>query len=88
MKTKLTKDENSKNVSRLEITKVVLVHCNIFNNDYQQDSKVLHTFLPNKSIGQLLDISPNNFIFYILYFILVQNSYIFKHGLLIKTLNH
>ena len=76
MKTKLTKDENSKNVSRLEITKVVLVHCNIFNNDYQQDSKVLHTFLPNKSIGQLLDISPNNFIFYILYWfkILIYSS--------------
>ena len=76
MKTKLTKDENSKNVSRLEITEVVLVHCNIFNNDYQQDSKVLHTFLPNKSIGQLLDISPNNFIFYILYWfkILIYSS--------------
>ena len=67
VKTKLTKDENSENVSHLKITEVVLVHCNIFNNDYQQDSKVLHAFLPNKSIGQLLDITPNNFIFYILY---------------------
>ena len=52
MKTKLTKDENSENVSHLKITEVVLVHCNIFNNDYQQDSKVLHAFLPKKSIGQ------------------------------------
>ena len=45
----------------LEITEVVLVHCNIVNNDYQQDSRVLHTFVPNKSFGQLLDISPKNF---------------------------
>ena len=39
----------------LEITEVV-VHCNIVNNDYQQDSRVLYTFVPNKSFGQLLDI--------------------------------
>ena len=45
----------------LEITEVVLVHCNIVNNDYQQDSRVLHTFVPNTSFGQLLDISPKNF---------------------------
>ena len=42
----------------LEITEVVLIHCNIVNNDYQQDSIVLYTFVPNKSLGQLLDISP------------------------------
>ena len=42
----------------LEITEVVLVHCNIGNNDYQQDSRVLYTFVPNESFGQLLDISP------------------------------
>ena len=36
---------------------------NIVNNDYQQDSRVLYTFVPNKSFGQLLDISPKNFIF-------------------------
>ena len=47
----------------LEITEVVLIHCNIVNNDYQQDSRVLYTFVPNKSFGQLLDISPKNFIF-------------------------
>ena len=38
---KITKDKNSENVPHFEITKVVLVHCNIVNNDYQQDSKVL-----------------------------------------------
>ena len=62
-KNKITKDENGENVPHLEISEVVLVHCNIVNNDYQQDSRVLHTFVPNKSFGQLLDNSPNNFIF-------------------------
>ena len=47
----------------LEITGVVLVHCSIVNNDYQQDSRVLFTFVPNKTFGQLLNIPPKNFIF-------------------------
>ena len=51
------------NVSHLEITKVILVQCNIIKNDYQQDSRVLYTFVPNTLFGQLLDISPKNFIF-------------------------
>ena len=42
---------------------MVLVHCNITNNDYQQDLRVLYTFNPNKSFGQLLDISSKSFIF-------------------------
>ena len=62
-KNKITKDENGENVPPLEITEVVLVHCNIVNNDYQQDLRALYTFVPNKSIGQLSDISPKNFIF-------------------------
>ena len=45
----------------LEITEVVLVHCNIINNYYQQDSRVLYTFVPNKTFGGLLEISPTNF---------------------------
>ena len=60
---KTTKDKNENNVPHLEITKVVLVHCNMINNDYQQDSRVLYTFIPNKSFGSLLDISPSNHIF-------------------------
>ena len=48
----------------LEITEVVLVHCNIVNNYFQQDSRVLYTFVPNKSFGQLLDISPKIVIFF------------------------
>ena len=42
---------------------VLLVHCYIANNDYQQDARVLHTFVVNKSFGQLLDISPKNVVF-------------------------
>ena len=45
------------------ISEVVLVHCDIFNNDYQQDSRVLYTFVPNKPFGSLLEISPTNHIF-------------------------
>ena len=60
---KKTKDENGENVPRLEITKAVLVHCNIVNNDYQLDSRVLYTFVPNKSFDQLSNISPQNFTF-------------------------
>ena len=62
-KSKITKDKNSENVPNLEITEVVLVYCNIANNDYLQDSRVFYTFIPNKSPGQLLNISPKNFIF-------------------------
>ena len=62
-KIKRNKDENGENVPHLEITEVVFVHCNIVNNDYQQDSRVLNTYVPNKSFGQLIDISPKNFIF-------------------------
>ena len=57
-KSKITKDANGENVPHLEITEIVLVHCNIVNNDYQQDLRVLHSFVPNKSFGYLLDISP------------------------------
>ena len=60
-KSKIAKYENGKNVPHSEITELVLVHCNTVNNDYQQYSKVSDTFVPNKSYGQLLDISPKNF---------------------------
>ena len=60
---KITKDKNGENVPYLEIAAVVLVHCNVVNNDYQQDSRILHTFVPNRSFGSLLEISPKNQIF-------------------------
>ena len=62
-KNKRTKDNNGENVPHLEITELVLVHCNIVNNNYQQDSRVLYTFVPNKPFGSLLEISPTNYIF-------------------------
>ena len=49
-KNKITKDKNGENVPHLEITEVVLVHCNIVKNDYQ-DSRVLYTFIRNKLFG-------------------------------------
>ena len=58
----------------IEITEVVLIHCNIVKNSYQQDSRVLCAFVPNKSFGQLLGISPKNFI--ILKFFDSELSYI------------
>ena len=60
---KITKDKNGKNLPDLEISEVMLVHCNIVDNAYQQNSRVLYTFVPNKPFGDLLEISPTNFIF-------------------------
>ena len=57
-KSKITKNENGENVPHLEITEVVFVHFNVVNNYCQCGSRVLYTFVPNKSFGQLLDISP------------------------------
>ena len=50
-KSKITNDKNDENVPHLEITEVILVHYNIVNNDYQQDSRVLYTFVRNKLFG-------------------------------------
>ena len=54
---KITKDKNGENVPHLEITEVVLVHGNIVNDDYQQNSKVLYTFV-YICIHSLLKIFP------------------------------
>ena len=62
-KNKITEDKNGENVPNLEITEVVLVYCNIVDNDYQQDSRVIFTFVLNKRFGSLLEISPTNHIF-------------------------
>ena len=63
VKNKITEDGNDEHVPHLETTEVALVNCNIVNNDYQNDSRFLYTFVPNQLFGQLLDISPKNFIF-------------------------
>ena len=60
---KIIKYKNDENVPHLEITEVVLAHCNIVHNDYQQDLRVLYTFVPKKPFGSLLEISPTNSIF-------------------------
>ena len=50
-KSKINKDTNGDNMPHLKITEVVLIPCNIVNNDYQQNSRPLYTFLPNKWFG-------------------------------------
>ena len=60
---KINKDKNGENVRRLEVVELVLVHCNLVNNDYQQDSRILYAFVPNKTFGSLLEISLTNHVF-------------------------
>ena len=62
-RSKITKDKNGENFPYLEITEAVLAHYTVVNNDFHCDSRVLYTFVPNISLGQLLDISPSNIIF-------------------------
>ena len=80
-KSKITKDKNGESVPHLESAEAILLHSNIVNNDYQQDSRAFHTLVPNKSFGQLLDISPKKIIF------LKTFDVELKYGLLIKILN-
>ena len=51
-RSKVTENENDENVPNLEITEIVLIHCNIIDNNYQRNSRVLYTFVPNKLFGQ------------------------------------
>ena len=51
-KSKVAKDKNNENLPHLEITEVILFHCNVVNNGYQHGSRVLYSFVPNKSFGQ------------------------------------
>ena len=60
---KIRKDKNGENVPFLEIIEVVLIHCTVVNNSYQQNSRALYTFVPNKAFGQLWHISPKKFVF-------------------------
>ena len=62
-KSKITVNKKGENIPHLLLTELVLVHCHFVNNDYQQDSRVLYTFVPNKPFGELLDISPKNLMF-------------------------
>ena len=60
---KITKDKNGENVPHLEIVEVVLIHCNLVNNNYQQNFRILYTFASKKPFRSLLEISPPNHIF-------------------------
>ena len=53
-KRKITKDKNGENMPLLEITEVILVHCNIVSNNYQQDSRVLYSIVPNKAFWSII----------------------------------
>ena len=59
----LTRDKNGENVPHLEVVELVLIHCDLVNNDYQQDSRILFTFVPSKTFDSLLEISPTNHVF-------------------------
>ena len=60
---KTTGEKDDENVPHLEIVELVLVHCNIVNNNYQQNSRILYTFVPNRPFGSLSEISPSSYIF-------------------------
>ena len=73
-----------KMVKMYQTTEVVLIHCNIVNNEYQQDSRVFYTFVPNLNLLVNYVFHPKKLYFYKL---LIKNFHISKYGLLIKILN-
>ena len=83
---KITKDKNGENVRHLEVAELVLIHCNLVNNDYQQDSRILLTFVPNLTFSSLLEISLTNHVFFLKHLIL--NFKKTKYGSQIKEVNH
>ena len=62
-KSKIIKDKNSESVPHLEIVELILIHCSLVNNNYQQNSRILYAIVPNNPFGSLLEISPPNHIF-------------------------
>ena len=74
-------DKNSELVPKLESVDLVLVHCNLVNNGYQQVSKVLFTFAPNKKYGQLITVSPESLK------LLILNFQLLKFGLQTKIID-
>ena len=79
---KITGEKNGENDPHLEVVEVVFIHCNIVDNSYRRNSRIVYTFVPNKPFGSLLEISPPNHIFLILSF---KKS---KYGLRIKIIIH
>ena len=60
---KVTKDKNGENMPHLETFELILIHCNLVNNSYQRNLRILYTFVPSKPFCSLLEISPPNHIF-------------------------
>ena len=60
LKKDMKNNRDGENVPNLETAEVVLVHCNLVNNDYQQATKLLFTFVANKLFGQLINITPHS----------------------------
>ena len=56
----IDQNKNGEIIPKSETVEFVLVHCNLVNNNYQQASKVLFTFGPNKQFGQLITITPHS----------------------------
>ena len=79
----IDQDKDGELVPKLEVVEVVLVHCNLVNNNYQQVSKVLFTFVPTKKFGQLITITPNT-----PNMLKTTNAELLKFGLQIKILDH
>ena len=77
-------NKNSENVPRLKIEDVALTNCNVLNSNYQQASKVLFTFVPDKQFGQLITISPHSLTILKL---LTQNLSLLSYGLQIKIID-
>ena len=77
-------DKDGEDLPKLESLEVVSVHCSLVNNSYQQASKVLFTFVPNKQFIQLLTVSPNS----VTMLETTKNFNLFKYGLLIKIIDH
>ena len=77
-------NKNSENVPRLKIVDVALTNCNVLNSNYQQASKVLFTFVPDKQFGQLITISPHSLTILKL---LTQNLSLLSYGLQIKIID-
>ena len=59
----IDKTKNGEKVPSLEVVEIVLVQCNLVDNQYQQKSELLYIFTPNKSYAYLLNIEPSNFVF-------------------------
>ena len=53
-------DKDGEVVPELESAEVILVNCNLVNSNYQQASKVLFIFVPNKKFGQLITATPQS----------------------------